>query len=156
MPVVVSLSEVIDAMEMQGDESRAYLDPATGKIVDISDEDCRLVEDDVDPGDLPEWQRDDLPRIRAALEALESNRLLALPDKFEIHEWDIMRRFANERDDENERQELLEAIHGSGAFRMFKSCLRRLQIEKPWHSFRDARLEQHAKDWLESHGIAYQ
>lgn len=155
MSVVVSLSEVLDATEMQGDESRAYLDPATGKMVDISDEDCRLVEDDVDPADLPEWQRDDLPRIRAALEALESNRLLALPDKFEIHEWDIMRRFAYERDDENERQELLGAIHGSGAFRMFKSCLRRLQIEQQRHSFRDARLEQHAKDWLEAHGIAY-
>src|SRR6476619_987531 len=80
MPLVVSLREVLEAMEMQGDESRAYLDPATGKIVHISDEDCRLVEDDVDPSDLPDWQREELPNIRAALEALESNRLLALPD----------------------------------------------------------------------------
>lgn len=155
MPVVVSLSEIIDAMETQSEESRAYLDPATGKIVEISDEDQMLVEEDVDPSELPEWQREALPGIRAALEALESNRLLALPDKFEIHEWDIMRRFANERDDENERQELLNAIHGSGAFRMFKSCLRRLGIEQQWHSFRDARLEQHAKVWLEAHGVAY-
>jgi len=156
MPIVVSLREIIDAMEMQSEESRAYLDPATGEIIHISDEDQRLAEEDVDPADLPAWQRDDLPRIRSALEALDNNRLLPLPDKFEIHEWDIMRRFANERDDEDERQELLAAIHGSGAFRMFKSCLRRLEIEQQWYSFRDARLEQHAKDWLKSHGIAYE
>ncbi len=141
---------------MQSEESRAYLDPKTGEIVHISDEDQMLVEDDTDPADLPAWQRDALPRIRAALEALENNRLLPLPNKFEIHEWDIMRRFANERDDEDERQELLAAIHGSGAFRMFKSCLRRVEIEQQWYSFRNTRLEQHAKDWLESRGIAYQ
>ncbi len=156
MRIVVAVRDIIDAMEMQGEESRAYLDPTTGEIVNISDEDRMLAENDVDPADLPEWQRDALPRIRATMEALENNRLLALPDKFEIHEWDIMRRFANERDDEDEREELLGAIHGSGAFPMFKSCLRRLQIEQQWYSFRNARLEQHAKDWLESHGIAFQ
>jgi hypothetical protein len=143
-------------MEMQSEESRAYFDPATGKVIHISDEDQMLVENDVDPADLPTWQRDDLPRIRAAIEALENNRLLPLPDKFEIHEWDIMRRFADDRDDQNVRQELLAAIHGSGAFRMFKSCLRRLKIEEQWYSFLNACLEQHAKDWLESHSIAYE
>ena len=156
MAIPVSVREIIEAMEMQSDESRAYLDPTTGEIVHISDEDQMLIENDVDPADLPAWQRNDLPRIRAALEALDNNRLLTLPDKFEIHEWDIMRRFANERGDENERQELLGAIHGAGAFRMFKNCVRRLESEQQWYSFRNTRLEEHAKVWLESHGIAYE
>ena len=38
------------------------------------------------------------------------------------------------------RQELLEAIHGAGAFRMFRSTIRRLGIEKSWYLFREEAL----------------
>ena len=156
MAVVVSLRDVVDALEMQSEEWSAYLDPATGKVVTISDDERRLVEEEIEEGELPEWQRSDLPNVRETLKALEEDRLLPLPDKFEIHEWSIMRDFANSRDDQRQRNELLDSIHGSGAFRMFKSTIRRLQIEKEWFSFRGDGIEQIAKDWLEGHGIVYQ
>ena len=156
MAVVVSLREVVDALDMQSEEWTVYLNAATGKIVTISDEDRRFAEEDVDPEELPAWQRDELPEIRESLQALEDGRLLALPDKFEIHEWDIMRRFADCREDQKQQEDLAAAIHGSGAFRRFHDCVRRLQVQEEWYRFRDETLQQIAKDWLQAHGIPYQ
>jgi hypothetical protein len=47
-----------------------------------------------------------------------------LPDRFDIHEWSIMEEFARGQDNDRIRQELLDAIHGAGAFRMFRSLIR--------------------------------
>lgn len=152
MSVVVSLREVVDGLDMQHEESRNYLDPATGKIVLITDEEIGLIEGEDDFSDLPEWQQESLPELR---DAWNSGRLLALPDKFEIHEWDIMRRFADKCDDEQPREELLHAIHGRGAFRMFRDCLHRHDLVDDWHRFRNEHFEQIAKEWLKIHGIAY-
>ena len=153
MSAVVALRDIVDALDMQGDESRNYLDPATGKIVLISDEEVGLIEDEADLSDLPDWQRESLPKLR---EAWNSGRLLALPDKFEIHEWKIMEEFASSREDEVCREELGRAIHGRGAFRMFRDCLGRHDLVAEWHRFRNEQFEQIAMDWLEGHGLAYQ
>ena len=53
------------------------------------------------------------------------------------------------------RQELLEATHGAGAFRMFRSTIRRLSIEKRWYRFREEALAEIARDWLEAHELPY-
>jgi hypothetical protein len=87
--------------------------------------------------------------------ALESDDFLALPDKFEIHEWAIMERFANSQVDEARRDELLDAIHGAGAFRSFRSAVRRLRFEQEWFSFRQSAFEGIALRWLEAHGISF-
>ena len=71
--------------------------------------------------------REDLPKVR---EALESGRFLSLPTKFDVHDWGIMEEFAQEQENESVRAELLDAIHGSGAFRLFKSTIHRLRDRK--------------------------
>ncbi len=107
MGVVVSLKDVVDAMDLPNSDWTSYLNPKTGEIVTVTDEDRQLVEDeDLDEANLPEWQRESLPRVRAAL---ESDDFLALPDKFEIHEWAIMERFAISQEREARRDELLDA-----------------------------------------------
>jgi hypothetical protein len=156
MALVVSLRDVADALDMPSSEWTAYLNTATGQIITISDEDRRLAEEDVDLEQLPAWQRDELPEIRESVQALEDGRLLALPDKFEIHEWEIMRRFADGRDDQTQQHELTASIHGSGAFRRFHDCVRRLGVQEEWFRFRDETLQQIAKDWLLARGIEYQ
>jgi len=67
-----------------------------------------------------------------------------------------MERFAEARRDDRQRDELLDATHGRGAFRMFKSAVRRLGIEQEWYRFRDSALEEIAKEWLEPNGIEYE
>ena len=66
-----------------------------------------------------------------------------------------MERFCRTTEDSSARDELLDAIHGSGAFRMFRRTVERLGLLDRWHSFRELAFESIARDWLESHGIPY-
>jgi hypothetical protein len=52
-------------------------------------------------------------------------------------------------------EELLDAIHGRGAFRSFRSAIRRLSIEDDWFRFRHLAFEEIAKDWLRVHGASF-
>ena len=140
-------------MDLPNQDWQSYLNRDTGEIVAVTDEDRDVADADVDPEELPEWQREALAKNR---EALESNRFLLLPGSFEIHEWAIMERFGRERSSVRQREELLDSLHGRGAFRMFKSAIRRLRIEEEWYRFRDSAFEEIAKDWLESNGIEYE
>jgi hypothetical protein len=152
MANVVSLKDVVDAMDLPNNEWTSYLNPKTGEIVTVTDEDRDLAEDeDLDEMDLPEWQRESLPKVR---EALESDDFLPLPNKFEIHEWSIMERFSNGQASAA-REELPDAIHGAGAFRSFRNAIRRLGVEEEWFRFRQAAFEETAKDWLQAHNISY-
>lgn len=151
--VVVSLKDVVDAMDLPNSEWNSYLNRKTGEIVTVTDEDRHLVENEkLDGQDLPEWQRERLPKVR---EALESGDFVALPDKFEIHEWTIMERFASSQASAAWRDELLDAIHGAGAFRSFRSAIRRLGIEDDWFRFRELAFEEIAKDWLKAHDVSF-
>jgi hypothetical protein len=153
MAVVVSLKDVVDAMDLPHDEWASYLNPKTGEIVTVTDEDRHLAEDeDLDEQDLPEWQRESLPKIR---EVLESGDFEALPEKFEIHEWAMMERFSSSQAGAARRDELLDAIHGAGAFRSFRSAIRRLGIEDDWFRFRQLAFEEIAKDWLTAHDVSF-
>lgn len=153
MAARVRLRDVVEAMDLPNQDWESYLNRGTGEIVTITDEDRHLVEGDADPDDLPDWQRKTLPKAR---EALESNQFLLLPGGFEIHEWSIMERFGQGRSDARQRDELLDSLHGRGAFRMFKAAIRRLGIEEDCYHFRDSALEEIAKGWLESNGIEYE
>ena len=52
------------------------------------------------------------------------------------------------------REELLDAIHGRGAFRSFRSAIRRLDVEDEWFRFRKLAFEEIAKDWLRAHDLS--
>src|SRR5258708_32871111 len=70
MAVVVSLKDVVEAMDLPNNEWNSYLNPKTGEIIAVTDEDRHLVEDtDLDEDELPEWQRESLPKVRQALES---------------------------------------------------------------------------------------
>ena len=117
MAVVVSLKDVVDAMDLPHHEWASYLNRKTGEIVTVTDEDRHLVEDEgLDEQALPEGQRESLPKVR---EALESGDFVAMPDKFEIHEWAMMERFSSSQASAAWRDELLDAIRGAGALPQF-------------------------------------
>ena len=90
-----------------------------------------------------------MPKVRALL---ASDRFLELPNRFGIHEWSIMDEFARAQDSERIRQEFLDAIHGAGAFRIFRSTIRRLRIEQSGISSVRA-LAEIARNWLEEHKL---
>ena len=151
MVSVISLREVVEAIETLSDDCVSYLDPDSGEIITVTEEERRLAEDE-SLDDVPEWQRELLLKIRVLL---QSDCFLELPDRFDIHEWSIMEEFARGQENDRIRQELLDAIHGAGAFRMFRSLIRRLGIEQSWYQFREKALTEIARDWLEEHKLRY-
>jgi hypothetical protein len=120
MAKVISLREIISALEAASDDCTSYLHPETGEIIVVTEEERALAEDKCWE-ETPAWQREIMPKVRAAL---EGDRWLELPDRFDIHEWSIMERFSRAQSIERIRSELLDAIHGAGAFRTLRSATR--------------------------------
>jgi hypothetical protein len=151
MAVTVSLRQIIEELEALPEEATLYLDRATGEPYTLGDEEANLVEEGLE-GELPDWLRDEVPRIR---EILTSDRWLSLPTRFDIHEWAIMDAFAQSLDDLDVADELLRALHGRGAFRAFKDAVHRRGVRLNWYRFRDAAIADIAAAWLDDQGIAY-
>jgi hypothetical protein len=152
MGAVVKLQAVVDELDGLMEEITAYLNRRTGETYTLSEDDKRPLEKDLDPDQLPEWQRQAFPQMR---EVYESRDWLPLPTKFDIHEWSIMDDFSRSIDDPDLRGELIHAIRGRGAFRYFKDAICRRGIQDDWYRYRMAALEQIAMG-LEEHGIAYE
>lgn len=153
MPPRVKLSAIVDALDSIGDETQAYLDRQTGEVIVLMDEELSAAEDDDDPAEYPEWQRKSIEQARA-VQADDSGRFVALPDRFEINEWDMMRDFAESVRDEEHSRILLQAIHGRGAFRYFKDRVHDLGLADAWYKFRDGRYRQAALDWCDANARA--
>lgn len=148
----VSLQKVVEELEALMQGCTAYLDRRTGELYTVTDEEAALVDNEVDADDLPDWQREMLPKIR---EVIESEDWLELPTSFDIHEWEIMDSFSRSIEDADVRDELLNAIRGSGAFRFFRHTIHQLGIEKSWYQFKKKTLERIAADWLDENEIPY-
>jgi len=153
MGVRVKLSTITDAMEIQSEQTSTYLDKRTGEVVLLTSDDLRYADEE----HLPEWLKpEQLEDIELARKVVESDDYVSLPSKFDIHEWEIMRDFCCSLEDERLADDLLDAIHGSGAFRLFKREIRRRGIEDNWYKFRDAAFRKIAIAWCEDNGIEYE
>jgi len=154
MATTVLVKDIVDALEMLSDESSSFVDLDTGKVETVSLYLLRKAEasDDDEEPDLPAWQK---PEWEIAKRIVFTDRFAKLPTKFDIHDWGIMQDFSRSVESEQIREELMNAIHGGGAFRNFKYTLRRLRMEPAWSAFRDAALRQIAIDWCEKNKIEY-
>jgi hypothetical protein len=149
----VSLRQVIDEVECLMDGCTAYLSRRTGELYTLQDEEAGLLEEEADSDSLPEWQREQLPKIR---EIPESGDWLPLPTSSDIHEWAIMEQFCRTVAEPELRDELLSAIRGRGAFRHFKDVVYRSGIERRWFQYKRAALAQIVMDWLDENAVAYE
>ncbi|MDQ2944507.1 MAG: UPF0158 family protein [Acidobacteriota bacterium] len=148
----VRLDEIVDQLEMQFDEMSSYLDRDTGEVYVMPHDVLREVEAGDEPEHTAAWQEE---QWESAKRIVESNSFVRLPTKWDVHEWEILREFAESVDRASIRYELLDAIHGSGAFRMFKTVVGRHRMESAWYAFRKQALRQIAIDWCEKHGIPW-
>ena len=146
----MNVQDVVRELEVP-DEATVYLNENTGEFVLVTDELEGALDRDIK--DVPEWERDLLPKIK---EALESEHCIPLPDRFEIHEWSIMQDFSESQSDPEISARLLDAIHGPGAFRFFKAELRNIRLDNAWYSFRENAFQQIAIQWLDENGIPYE
>ena len=153
MTATVRLNDIVDALEMQFDESSSFLDLDTGQVETVSHALLRQAEESSDEEpDLPAWQKQEW---EIAKRIVSTDRFQELPTKFEVHEWAIMQDFSRSVESDGIREDLLRAIHGSGAFRNFKDTLQRHRIESTWFAFRTEALRQIALNWCEENRIVW-
>jgi hypothetical protein len=153
MPATVRLSDIVDALEMQSDESRSFLDLDSGRVETVSLDLLGKAEEGEEELDLPEWQEAEWALVKRIV---SSGRWVELPTKFDIHEWQIMEAFSESARPARIREELMDAIHGAGAFRSFKSALRRHRMEQAWFAFRADALKQIAREWCEEGQVPWE
>ena len=152
MSATVRLKDIVDVLEMQFDEMPSFLDLDTGEVHTVS---VDLIHE-ADASEDDEDTEDDDEEWKMAKRIAFLDRVLKLPTKFDVHEWNIMEEFSESVRRERIREELLDAIHGPGAFRSFKSAIRRHNIEQDWYAFRAEALRQIAIDWCEEHDIPWE
>ena len=160
MTLPVKLSDVVEQLSLVSDESNVYLNVKTGEFVVLTsyeasgfdEDDFGDDDDDENSSDEPEWMKEE-KRLRR--EVFESDDYIELPDKFEIHDWEIMQEFCLSLRKADVREELLDLIKGRGAFARFNSAIRRLGLENDWYDFRNKAYEKIALHWLEENKIAF-
>jgi hypothetical protein len=151
----VRLNDIVDALDVQFDEFSSYLDLDTGQVENVSRDLLSKAEDseDGEKPDLPAWQEREW---EVARRIGSTDRFKALPTKFDVHEWSIMQDFSQSVESGRIREDLLDAIHGAGAFRNFKGTVRRYRIESAWFAFRKEALKEIAREWCEEHQIVWE
>ena len=155
MSATVLLKDIVDALEMVSDEFLSFLDLDTGEVETVHRELLGRAEecaDDEEP-DLPAWQDEEW---EVAKRIVLSDRFRKLPTKSEVHQWAIMRDFADSVKSERIGEELSNSLHGKGAFRYFKDTLRRHRgLESAWFEFRSEALAEMARDWCEENHVEW-
>jgi hypothetical protein len=155
MAAEVELDVIIEALEMADDSISTYLDVETGEVHSITEEEFDLAEDaQTAMEDLPNWQREAVMLARS-IQKQEGKRYMALPDKFDVHEWAMMDRFSMTMRDAQMRNDFHGGIRGAGAFRLFKHLLTEYNLWDAWNRFKQVELRQMAIEWCKENGITY-
>ena len=151
MAIIISLKDIVEALEMGTQTAENILDPATGEIILVTDDD-ELELEDSDDDMRPGWQVEHLKKVP---KLLKSKKVLRLPNSFDINEWSIMEEFCYTIENAKQREILLDSIRGKGAFQRFRETLERFVLKDEWFSFRQSALQKIARDWLEENNISY-
>lgn len=119
MPVI-RLKDVVQEMDVFGDEYRAFLNIRTGEFISFSNEELGAAEMGGNIEDYPAWQQQ---VIQEASQVFLTDDYLELPSKFEIHEYAIMEKFCYTVEDDDLYHRLLNSLRGREAFRYFKDTI---------------------------------
>jgi hypothetical protein len=149
----LKLQELVDAMDFHSDEHYQYVDRDTGEIELVEARLVRFAEKGEEAPFMPDWQK---PQWAVAQKAVSTDRLVLIPDQFDINEWQIMSDFVASLKPGAARTQLNHAIHGNGAFRMFKDAVRRLDLRDAWAEFQEDALREIAIEWCEENDFEWE
>ncbi len=151
----IKLSDLIDAVEFDFQESVTRVDLQEGRVVTVDRSVLSAAEesDEDSLSSVPNWQKEEVEIARAIVED-SGERFVEAPDKFDFHEYRHMERFIGTVEDTEAADQLWRAIKGKGAFRYFKDTARRLGLLERWYQYRDQAMKQFVLDWAKSCNIA--
>lgn len=149
----VKISDLVGEMNIQMDEVPVFFDKSEGEFLHINNRFFRKLEDGKTKEDFSQdWEKE---TFEQAKDVRNSDKYVRIPTNHDIHEWEIMKDFCYTIEDENVMNDLLNAIHGRGAFRMFKDKISHYGIREDWFDFRDKEFAEIAKRWCEKHDLEY-
>ena len=128
----VKLSEVLNALDMTSDELRFFYS--------VKDEQVRMLPDEfLDQEEVDRALRRDIKK--------HPDDYIALPDRFAVNEYSIMRDFIAALPEDATQDRLFDAIRGKGAFRRFKNAISAAGLEDQWYAWRNQAFVEIARDW---------
>ena len=154
MEARTKLSDIIDGLESQSDESSSFLNTKTGEVVLMTDYAMRAAEDDEPLEDVPDWERELVEIAREIL--AETGEYIQLPTRYDIDEYSIMESFCTSLDKQEIGDILCDLISGSGAFRRFKDAIYKYRVEDEWYAYRDNAIKEIAIEWCRENNIEFE
>lgn len=132
---MVTISKIIDGLEMVDDMTDCYYNPEKDEIfLSNIGEYEDLTEDEID-------------------ELFEAS--IILPTQYEINEYQIMLDFIDTLDNLEIKDNLHRLIQGKGAFRRFKDYCFDENIIQDWYKYRDERYKEIAIEWCKENELKY-
>lgn len=133
----VLIKSIVDAIEDTMDGWQQFYNTVTGEVESVPDYDNVYA-------DMSEFE-DTAAKIE------ESDDYVILPSQYELHEYNIMERFAEEMDNEV----LMRALHGRRPYRTFKDRAIDLGLDQEYYSFRTKAYGEIARKWCRENGIPF-
>ncbi|MBF0594682.1 MAG: hypothetical protein HQL22_06915 [Candidatus Omnitrophica bacterium] len=151
--LIVKLSDIVDAMQMQSDAMAYYLNKKTGEIALVTEEAVAAAENDELLERFPEWQQED---IKLAWEIGGNICHVPLPTRFDIHEYEIMAKFCLSIRHKEASRDLSETIRGRGAFKRFHEGIEHYGIAEDWHEYKNVAYREIAREWCRDNNIEFE
>ena len=146
----ISLTELVQEMEILGEGMQAFVNRRTGEIYSATDDFLSRVEDE-DSAEV-DWEIEIIDKLR---EILGSPDWITVPNRPTYEDYRIMERFCYERCENDLQNELLSAIVGRRRFSRFKDTLHSNGVQDEWYEFRRKVLTEDAKAWLTVNEIPF-
>ena len=152
MNAAIKLSDLVQTMESQDDESELFVNRRNGEILVFSEEEIIIAEGGDDPQRFPQWQRE---IIELANEALDSDDYIEMGTAHEIDDYAMMRDFCDSISDVVISDQLHASIRGRGAFHHFRKSVEGLDLLEQWLAFKHEAYKRAAITWCEGNNINY-
>ena len=132
---MVTLSKIIESLEMVDNEIDCYYNPENDEIF-LSN-----------VGEYEDLNEDELDEL--------FEKSIILPTQYEINEYQIMVDFIDTINDIEIRNNLHGLIQGKGTFRRFKSYCIEVNIIQDWYNYREEKYKEIAINWCKENDLKY-
>lgn len=139
-PNTIELDKIIDCIEAAGDIENFYLNKYSGEILSVlQDDSC-----------MDEEYRD---FVYSKLDMYDT--WIEIPGQRELNEYNIMKSFAQNLTNNEQKSKLLYALKAKKPFRMFKDEINYLGIANNYYSYRREKIRLIAIKWLNDYELSY-
>ncbi len=140
------MADIVTALK-KSDVMQGYVDIANGRVVLFGEDFSE------DMADRDESEEERLEHVFSIEDQWQ--QYVALPNVYD-EEKEIMRRFASDLEDADQRSVLLQVVQGSGAVARFERQLKKMLLTENWQLYMLEYLRNVARDWCEENAIEYE